>query len=55
MRVRGYLVERYDDMAGAYTTRRLVEEAQGRGIDLRVVGVLDTQVVDGALRHDDEA
>lgn len=55
MRARGYLVERYDDMAGAYTTRRLVEEADERGIDLRVVGVLDMQVVDGALRHGDEA
>ena len=52
MRARGYLIEKYDDMGGAHTCARLVEEARRAGMDLELVGVRDCSL-DGArvLRH----
>lgn len=38
----GYLIEKYNDMAGAYTCHRLVDEAKALGIDLKIIGVHDT-------------
>ncbi len=40
--LRGYILEKYNNMGDAYTCRRLCEEARKRGADLRIVGVLDT-------------
>ncbi|MCF0114150.1 MAG: hypothetical protein HUJ56_02270, partial [Erysipelotrichaceae bacterium] len=39
--MRGYLVEKYTDMKGAYTPTRLIEEANKLGIDLRMIGISD--------------
>lgn len=39
---KGYLTEKYNDMGEAYTCRRLLEEAQGAGMELRTVGIHDT-------------
>ena len=47
--LKGYLVEKYNNMSGAYTCNRLVEEAKVLGIDLRIIGIHDTYVVDGAV------
>ncbi|WP_051465035.1 ATP-grasp domain-containing protein [Butyrivibrio sp. FCS014] len=44
MGLSGYLIEKYNNMAGAYTCNRLVEEAKRLGIDLRIIGIHDTNV-----------
>lgn len=45
----GYLIEKYNNMASAYSCRRLVEEAEKVDIDLRMIGALDTQVTPNGL------
>ena len=40
--MRGYITEKYTDMRGAYTSRRLMEEGARAGMDMRIVGVCDT-------------
>lgn len=42
--LKGYIIEKYSRMTGAYTCNRLVEEAAKRGIDLRIVGIADVTV-----------
>ncbi len=42
--LKGYIIEKYSRMTGAYTCNRLVEEAGKRGIDLKIVGIADTMV-----------
>lgn len=42
--LKGYLIEKYNTMKGAYTCHRLVEEASALDIDLRIVGIHDTMV-----------
>lgn len=44
MKLSGYLIEKYNNMASAYTCRRLSEEAQKQNIDLQMIGVHDTYV-----------
>lgn len=44
MKPTGYLIEKYNWMANAYTCNRLVEEAGQLGIDLKIMGVHDTMV-----------
>lgn len=39
--MKGYIVEKYNRMTGAYTCHRLVEEARKRGVELQIVGVHD--------------
>lgn len=41
--LKGYLIEKYNNMSGAYTCRRLLEEAGKLGMDLRIVGINDTE------------
>lgn len=43
--MKGYLIEKYNNMASAYSCRRLVEEAEKVGVGLRMVGALDSFVV----------
>lgn len=40
--IRGYIIERFTDMGGAYTCARLVSEASAAGMRLDVVGVHDS-------------
>ncbi|MCR4587618.1 MAG: RimK family alpha-L-glutamate ligase [Lachnospiraceae bacterium] len=40
----GYLIEKYNHMASAYTCRRLLEEAKKLGLELRMVGAQDCTV-----------
>ncbi len=52
MGLSGYLIEKYNNMTGAYTCNRLVEEAGKLGIDLKIIGVHDTTVTpDGIFNH----
>ena len=47
--MKGYLVEKYNNMAGAYTSSRLLQEAKKQGISLEMVGIEDTIIKDGKL------
>lgn len=42
--LKGYIIEKYSNMTGAYTCNRLVEEAVKRGVELRIIGTADTVV-----------
>ncbi len=49
MALRGYIIEKYNTMSGAYTCNRLVEEAGNLGMDLRILGVHDTYLCSQGL------
>ncbi len=49
MDISGYLIEKYNNMTGAYTCNRIVKEATEAGIDLKIIGIHDTYVCDGKL------
>jgi len=49
MALRGYLIERYNNMADSYTCYRLMEEATALGIDLQLVGIEDSYIQDGII------
>lgn len=42
MILRGYIIEKYNNMSNAYTCNRLVREAKNQGIDLKIIGIHDT-------------
>ena len=42
MKLTGYVLEDYNEMPWAYTCKRLIEEAQKQGDDLRLIGVHQT-------------
>ena len=42
--LKGYLIEKYNHMTGAYTCNRLVEEARKLDMDLQIIGVHDCLV-----------
>ena len=46
--LKGYIIEKYNDMGSAYTCARLVEEARTLGVKLDIVGVHDT-VINGSV------
>lgn len=52
--MKGYLIEKYDNMANAYTCYRLTEEAAAQGIDLEIIGIHDTMVTSEGLMHHGE-
>ena len=54
MALKGYLVEKYNNMLGAYTCNHLVEEAKNLGIDLKIIGVHDTYITDGKIYNSGE-
>lgn len=43
--MKGYIIEKYNQMTNAYTCNRLVSEAAALGIELSIVGVHDTMVM----------
>lgn len=47
----GYLIEKYNNMADAYTSARLLEESRKLGIRLNLIGVHDTLYNDGILTN----
>ena len=49
--LKGYIIEKYSKMTGAYTCNRLVEEAAKRGVDLQIVGMADVMVGSELYHH----
>ena len=49
MAISGYIIEKYNDMADAYTCHRLIEESRKLDIDLQLVGVHDTYITKGGV------
>ncbi len=44
----GWILEKYNHMEGAYTCHRLQEEGKALGMDVRILGVHDTQILPGS-------
>ncbi|MDE7333855.1 MAG: hypothetical protein K2O16_16865 [Lachnospiraceae bacterium] len=49
MPVSGYIIEKYNNMANAYTSSRLVSEAEALGIDLEIIGIHDCHLRSGGI------
>lgn len=47
MKISGYLIEKYNNMGNAYSCQRLLEEAKKQNINLRMIGAIDTFVMEG--------
>lgn len=43
----GYIIAKYNDMNNAYTTSRLIEEANRQGILLDIIGIHDSHIFEG--------
>lgn len=54
MSYKGYLIEKYNDMADAYTCMRLVDEAASLDIDLKLIGVHDTLISKDGIYNNGE-
>ncbi|MEE1087022.1 MAG: ATP-grasp domain-containing protein [Schaedlerella sp.] len=54
MDLSGYIIEKYNNMANAYTCHRLVSEAKELGIDLKLIGVHDTMVCEDGMYNNGE-
>ena len=52
--LKGYLIEKYNNMTSAYTCHRLLEEAEKQGIDLKMIGIYDMRDENGQLYNGDE-
>lgn len=52
MPISGYIIEKYNKMTNAYTCNRLVEEAGKLGIDLKIIGIHDTMILENEIRND---
>lgn len=55
MKISGYILARYNNMANSYTCYRLVDEAKSLGMDIRLIGVEDSWIEDGILYNSGEA
>lgn len=51
MKPQGYLIEKYDNMGGAYTCRRLRKEAVARDMELEMLGIHDVYSTTDGLCH----
>ena len=49
MSISGYIIEKYNRMTNAYTCNRLVEEAGKLNIDLKIIGIHDTMILEGEI------
>ena len=50
--LRGYLIEKYNNMGNAYTCRRLLEEARKAKIDLKMTGIFDCMLHEAETSRD---
>lgn len=50
----GYIIEKYSYMKGAYTCHRILEEAAKRGVDMKIVGMADSNVCEDGVYHNGE-
>lgn len=48
-KIKGYIIERYNNMSNAYTSSRLIMEGKKRGIEISLLGVSDTIISDEKL------
>ena len=51
MPISGYIIEKYNKMTNAYTCNRLVEEATKQGMDLKIIGIHDTMILENEIRN----
>lgn len=51
--MKGYLIEKYSDMGGAYTVNRIIEEATKAGVQLDVIGVSDCYIWENKVYHNE--
>ena len=51
MSIKGYIIEKYNKMTNAYTCNRLAEEAENLGIDLKIIGIHDTMILENEIRN----
>ena len=51
MPISGYIIEKYNKMTNAYTCNRLVGEAAKLGIDLKIIGIYDTLVLENQMTN----
>ena len=49
MSLRGYIIEKYNNMTNAYTCNRLVSEAADLDIDLKIVGIHDSIIMSNGI------
>lgn len=49
MSISGYIIEKYNKMTNAYTCNRLVEEAGKLGVDLKIIGIHDTMIMENEI------
>ena len=52
--MKGYIIEKYNEMANAYTCNRLVEEAENIGIDLKIIGIHDIIITENEILNKGE-
>lgn len=52
MSITGYIIEKYNKMTNAYTCNRLVEEATKQRMDLKIIGIHDTMILENEIRND---
>lgn len=50
--LKGYIIEKYSHMTGAYTCNRLVEEAKKRGVELKIIGIADVTVEEDGVYYE---
>lgn len=50
--MRGYIIEKYNNMKGSYSCYRLLEEAKKLGVSLQIIGSEDTSLKDGYFYND---
>ena len=49
--IKGYIIEKYNRMTNAYTCNRLVEEAEKLEMDLKIIGIHDTMILENEIRN----
>lgn len=49
--LKGYLIAKYTNMVGSYSCGRLLEEAEKKGIDLKLIGTCDLCFFEGKFFH----
>lgn len=53
MSITGYIIEKYNKMTNAYTCNRLLEEAKKLNIDLKIIGIHDTMILEDRIMNND--
>lgn len=51
MLINGYIIEKYNKMTNAYTCNRLVKEARNLDIDLKIIGIHDTMILENEIKN----